>query len=72
MKIHNNHETENPLQALHEIVRNQFTPEVKRLLNQIEKETNPFAVKQLIDEIHVVCDKAWHSVQKRFLGECVE
>ena len=72
MRIHDNHETQNPLQALREIMRNKFTPEVKRLLNRIEKEENPFAVMQLIDEIHSVCDKAWHSVQKRFLGEYVE
>ena len=69
MKIHNNHETKDSAEALKDITRNTFTPAVKLLLNKIEKEENPFAVMQLIDEIHSVCDKAWHSIHKKFLGE---
>ena len=72
MNIHNDHKNKDPAGDLHEITREKFTPQIKILLNKIEKETNPFEVMKLIDEIHVVCDKAWWSVHKRFLGEYVE
>ena len=69
MEKHNDHELQDPAEALNDITRNKFAPEVKILLNRIEKGTNPFEVMTMIDEIHVVCDKAWHLVHKKFLGE---
>ena len=63
MKKHNNHEAENPLQALHDTIRNKFTPEVKRIFNEIQKETNPYKIVKLIDEIQFACHRAKEQIQ---------
>ena len=69
MKFHNDHETQNPIEALQDIVRNKYIPSIALHLRKIEKETNPYQVLRLINEIHYLGHIAKEAIYKRFPSE---